>query len=335
VDDLRFGATVRRIRIRLGWRQSDLAARCGVSTSTISRIERGHINELTLATLRHVAAALEIRLDLVPRWRGGDLDRLLNARHSALHEQVARNLARRAGWIFQPEVSFAFFSERGVIDILAFHPARRALLVIELKTDIADVNELVGTIDRKARHALKIAAERGWAVGPDVTVSVWVIWPLAGRTDAESTLIRRCSERRSRSMAEPWAAGLRTRIGRSGASASGQIPALRPLGSVRCRFGGSPGPGKRPAERGDRDAEPDFKRAIVPNSPWATIWPDRPGAGGVRMRHRLRARRVPNASPGPHRSRTRATVVRQAAGRSRSRQARRLAGRQGAVVVGG
>jgi transcriptional regulator with XRE-family HTH domain len=182
MDDLRFGATVRRIRIRLGWRQSDLAARCGVSTSTISRIERGHIDELSLATLRHVAAALEIRLDLVPRWRGGDLDRLLNARHSALHEQVARDLARHAGVIFQPEVSFAFFSERGVIDILAFHPARRALLVIELKTDIADVNELVGTIDRKARHALKIAAERGWAVGSDVTVSVWVI-VAPGRTN--------------------------------------------------------------------------------------------------------------------------------------------------------
>src|SRR5258706_4889149 len=175
MDDLRFGATVRRIRIRLGWRQSDLAARCGVSTSTISRIERGHLDELSLATPRQVAAALEIRLDLVPRWRGGDLDRLLNARHSALHEQVARDLARRAGWIFQPEGSFAFFAERGVIDILAFHPARRPLLVLELRTDIADVNELVGTIDRKARHALKIAAERSWPGGPDATVSAWII----------------------------------------------------------------------------------------------------------------------------------------------------------------
>jgi transcriptional regulator with XRE-family HTH domain len=182
MDDLRFAATVRRIRIRLGWRQCDLAARCGVSSSTISRIERGHIESLSLATLRHVAAVLEIRLDLIPRWRGGDLDRLLNAHHSALHERVARDFGRRSGWIFLPEVSFAIFGERGVIDIFAFHPGRRALLVIELKTDIADVNELVGTLDRKTRLALTVASQRGWAVGPDVTISSWVI-VAEGRTN--------------------------------------------------------------------------------------------------------------------------------------------------------
>jgi len=46
---------------------------------------------------------------------------------------------------------------------------------------------------------------------------------------------------------EPSAAGSATRIGRSDASASGQIPAPRALGSVRCRFGGSPWRGGRPA----------------------------------------------------------------------------------------
>jgi transcriptional regulator with XRE-family HTH domain len=182
VEDIRFGATVRRIRIRLGLRQCDLAKRSGVSTSTISRIERGHLDTFSVATLRRVAAVLEIRLDLVPRWRAGDLDRLLNARHSALHEHVARDLAERASWVFQPEVSFAIYADRGILDILAFNAARQMLLVIELKTDIADVNELVGTIDRKARHALQIAGERGWQVGKSTRVSVWVI-VASGRTN--------------------------------------------------------------------------------------------------------------------------------------------------------
>jgi transcriptional regulator with XRE-family HTH domain len=182
MDDLRFGNVVRRLRIRLGWRQRDLADRCGVSTSTISRIERGHLDTLSLATLRKVAAVLEIRLDLLARWRGGDLDRLLNARHSALHEQVASAFLRQPGWHFEPEVSFAVYADRGVIDILAFHPDRAALLVIELKTDIVDVNELVGTIHRKRRHARQIAAEQGWAIGPAVTVSAWVI-VAPGRTN--------------------------------------------------------------------------------------------------------------------------------------------------------
>jgi transcriptional regulator with XRE-family HTH domain len=182
MDDLRFGATVRRLRIRARLRQCDLAAACGVSPTTISRIERGHIESLSLAVLRRVAAYLEIRLDLVPRWRGGDLDRLLNSRHSALHEAVARDFTRRSGWIFRPEVSFAIWGERGVIDILAFHPGRQALLVIELKTDIADVNELVGTFDKKVRHASEIATSIGWSVPSEATVSAWVI-VASGRTN--------------------------------------------------------------------------------------------------------------------------------------------------------
>jgi hypothetical protein len=67
------------------------------------------------------------------------------------------------------------FGERGVIDLLAWNPGSRALLVIELKTAIVDVNELIGTFDRKIRLARKVAIERGWAVGRDSVVSGWVI----------------------------------------------------------------------------------------------------------------------------------------------------------------
>ena len=48
-------------------------------------------------------------------------------------------------------MSFSIFGERGVIDVAAWNAEHRALLVIELKTDIVDVNELVGTFDRKVR----------------------------------------------------------------------------------------------------------------------------------------------------------------------------------------
>jgi hypothetical protein len=76
-------------------------------------------------------------------------------------------------------VSFAIYGERGVIDCLAWNPERRALLVVELKTDIVDVNELIGTFDRKVRLAPRIAGDRGW--NPE-TVSGWVI-VLHGRTN--------------------------------------------------------------------------------------------------------------------------------------------------------
>ena len=182
MDDQRVGAAIRLVRTRRGWRQIDLANAAGVSRATVSRIERGHFGSVSLDAIRAVAAALDIRIDLRAVWRAGDLDRLLNARHSALHELVARRFAELPGWVAEPEVSFSIFGERGVIDILAWHPGRRALLVIELKTDIADVNELVGTVDRKRRLAIRVARERGWEVGPDASVSVWII-VAEGRTN--------------------------------------------------------------------------------------------------------------------------------------------------------
>jgi transcriptional regulator with XRE-family HTH domain len=173
MDDFRLGTVIRLVRQARGWRQRDLASKSRVSQSMISRIELGHIGPQSIDSLRAVAAALDIRVDLVPRWRGGDLDRLLNRGHSALHESVARTFRDELpAWILAPEASFAVFGERGVIDILAWHPGRRALLVIELKTDLVDMNELLGTLDRKVRLAAGVAAARGW---DPLTVSAWLI----------------------------------------------------------------------------------------------------------------------------------------------------------------
>jgi transcriptional regulator with XRE-family HTH domain len=173
MDDFRIGTLIRLVRQDRGWRQLDLAKRSGVSRPTISRIECGQIGPQSIDGLRAVARCLDIRVDLVPRWRGGDVYRLLNRGHSALHESVARRFRDELpDWVVAPEVSFAVYAERGVIDILAWHPGRRALLVIELKTDIVDVNELLGTFDRKRRLAARIARSRGW---DPLSVSAWLI----------------------------------------------------------------------------------------------------------------------------------------------------------------
>jgi transcriptional regulator with XRE-family HTH domain len=177
MSDQRLGAAIRLVRVRRGWRQVDLAHRAGVGQSTVSRVERGHFTSLSVDRLRAVASELDIRVDVIGRWRAGDLDRLLNAGHSRLDESVARAFRDLPGWTAEPEVSFSIYGERGVIDILAWHPGRRVLLVIELKTDIADVNELLGTADRKRRLAVPVAMERGWIRPgePVPAVSLWVI----------------------------------------------------------------------------------------------------------------------------------------------------------------
>ena len=179
VDDQRVGAAFRSVRIRRQLRQDDVAGQAEVSRSTLSRIERGHIGSISVDALRRVGACLEIRVDVVPRWRGGELDRLLNGRHPAMHETVARLFAGTPGWVTSPEVSFSVYGERGVIDVLGWHAARRALVVVELKTELVDVQDLIASVDGKRRLAGRVAHERGWDAA---TVSRWVVFA-DGRTN--------------------------------------------------------------------------------------------------------------------------------------------------------
>lgn len=161
VDDARVGAAFRAIRLRRGLRQVDVAGQASVSRGLVSLIERGRVDVVTVRALRQVAKVLDIRVDVVARWRAGELDRLLNARHAALADAVSVHL-RALGWEVAPEVSFAIGGERGWIDLLAWHAPTGTLLVIELKTEIVDLHDLIGTLDRKHRLAPVIARQRGW-----------------------------------------------------------------------------------------------------------------------------------------------------------------------------
>lgn len=149
----------------------------GISQSSVSRIERGHLGTLPWEAVLAVANVLEVRLEFTARWRGGDLERVVNRRHSALHEGLARRISEAGGWESVAEVSFAIYGERGVIDRLAFHRNRRALAIFEIKPDLADPAGLIGQTDRYRRLAVMIAGDRGWR--PD-TVSCWAI---VGATD--------------------------------------------------------------------------------------------------------------------------------------------------------
>jgi hypothetical protein len=87
-------------------------------------------------------------------------------------ESFAASVLRNPGWTVEPEVSFAIYGERGVIDQLAWHAPTAHLLIVELKTAIVDVNEMLGTLDRKRRLAGAIAAGRGLQ---PALVSVWLV----------------------------------------------------------------------------------------------------------------------------------------------------------------
>ncbi len=164
MDRNRIGRIVRALRLRRGWTQAELGARAGVSRSRISRIETGRIGWMALDDLERILITLDARLELDVRWRGAALDRLLDERHAAIVDATVRWLAGD-GWTNAVEASFAVRGERGAIDVFARHPSG-ALLVIEVKASIGDVNQTLIGLDRKARLAPIIARERSWPIGP-------------------------------------------------------------------------------------------------------------------------------------------------------------------------
>jgi transcriptional regulator with XRE-family HTH domain len=171
MDDVRVGRLIRLLRVKRQWRQVDLAKKAGVSRGLISMLERGHVRHTNLLTLIAVVKELEATVDVSIRWRGGQVDRLMNVAHAQLHEEIARFLDDLGGWLHVPEVSFSIYGERGVIDILAFHHESGSLLVVELKTELTSIEDLLSTMDRRVRLAARIAAERGWRAR---LVSAWV-----------------------------------------------------------------------------------------------------------------------------------------------------------------
>ncbi|MFZ5853474.1 MAG: helix-turn-helix domain-containing protein [Chloroflexota bacterium] len=172
MDDAHLGATLRALRVHQGLRQEDVATAAGLSPATVSRLERGHLATVPLGAIRAIAGTLEARLDLTASWRGGDLDRLVNARHGALHDVLAHRFAGLSEWESAAEVSFSIYGERGVIDRLAYHAGRRMLCVIELKSELTDPGGLVGQVDRYRRLGPVIARDRGWKPR---SVSCWVV----------------------------------------------------------------------------------------------------------------------------------------------------------------
>jgi transcriptional regulator with XRE-family HTH domain len=162
VDDLRVGRALRALRLRRGWRQADLAVAAGLSQSTISLVERGHWTRLSVSAVRTAFAALDARLDGAVSWRGGALDHLLDEGHAALVGEFGGRL-RRERWTIEIEATYSIFGERGSIDILAGHESSCAALVVEVKTEIASVEETIRRLDAKVRLASAIATERfGW-----------------------------------------------------------------------------------------------------------------------------------------------------------------------------
>jgi transcriptional regulator with XRE-family HTH domain len=161
MDLVRFGRGIRALRIRRRWRQQDLADAAGVSRQKIARIEVGQSQAIPARDLEKVAQSLGARAEVRLSWNGEALDRLLDGEHARLIDLVAAMLRTHA-WEVAIEVTFWIRGERGSVDILAWLPAHRIVLVVEVKSVVPDQQAMLMALDRKARLGLEIARERGW-----------------------------------------------------------------------------------------------------------------------------------------------------------------------------
>jgi transcriptional regulator with XRE-family HTH domain len=160
VDVRKVGRVHRALRYRLKWRQVDVAKKSGVSRTTISDIETGNLDRVSLTDLERSVLSLGARLD-VSIIGGPSLDRLLDEGHARLAALVASHL-KKFGWVVEFEVTFSRMGEHGSIDILAWHAATRSLLVVEIKTELVSVEGLLRPLDVKVRLAAEVAARFGW-----------------------------------------------------------------------------------------------------------------------------------------------------------------------------
>ena len=123
MTDAQLGRALRALRHRRDWTQAELGRRARCSASTISRFERGRARSCSIGVVRRILEALDAWILMKVVWRGGELERLLDADHSLLQERwTIRKRASGDGWVSRAEVTYNVFGERGSIDDLAFHP---------------------------------------------------------------------------------------------------------------------------------------------------------------------------------------------------------------------
>jgi transcriptional regulator with XRE-family HTH domain len=150
VDDVRVGRICRALRRRSRLSQRQLGGRAGLSQQAVSLVERGHGSRLSGVALRRLFAGLDARWEPTVSWRGGDLDRLLDARHANLAGRVVE-LLKHEQWRVEVEVTYSSFGERGSIDVLGWWPSRRIALVVEIKSELVSVEATLRKLDEKVR----------------------------------------------------------------------------------------------------------------------------------------------------------------------------------------
>ncbi len=146
--------------------QLELAKAVGVSRPYVASIENGRANP-SLEVVERIGSALGLELQLLGRppvvINGPPQHDLVHARCSGYSDRRLSGL----DWQTRGEVAIVRGRTRGwidlwYVDLLAFDPRRRILLVVEIKTWIDDLGSIERQLDWYLRESPAIARTFGW-----------------------------------------------------------------------------------------------------------------------------------------------------------------------------
>jgi transcriptional regulator with XRE-family HTH domain len=144
----RIGIGLREKRLALGLRQSDVAAKAGVSQSFYSELERGVATVVAVETVAACAAALDLRLATFLESTPG-ADRPRDAEHLR-RQALVIDYAAGGGWRARPEHSIDPSARRSrSIDVLLERPERREAAVVEIVDLIVDGGDMMRGLSDK------------------------------------------------------------------------------------------------------------------------------------------------------------------------------------------
>ncbi len=175
------GTELRAARISRQWTLREVADRAGIAVGSAQAAESGR--PVSLQTYARLAIALGQRPVLsfeagparmtVGRSRGA-----VDLVHAAMGEVEAHQLARH-GYSLALDEPYQHFQFAGRADLLAWDLDARALLHIENKSRLPDIQDLAGSYNAKRAYLAAVMAERlgigpsGWRTVTHALVALW------------------------------------------------------------------------------------------------------------------------------------------------------------------
>jgi transcriptional regulator with XRE-family HTH domain len=170
------GVAVRDARTRRGMTLEELSDRAGIARGTAHTIESGRT--ASLESYARIAAALSLRPDLIladgrKRTPSRDEDFV----HAAMGELEARQLRSHAFGLAIDE-PYQHYQFAGRADLVAWDLERRAVLHIENRTRLPNIQEAAGSFNAKRAYLARVLADRlnvrnGWL---SITHAMVVLW---------------------------------------------------------------------------------------------------------------------------------------------------------------